>query len=952
MVPFALKQSGTIFNQGVKTMPGIVRRLDELFKKTEGVWSERILAEIDFAMRIAQSCEGALEKEIEDALGYLEERAAKDGFIGRAAVEATEKLMASAADEAKKYTLLCASHAHIDMNWMWGYNETVAVTLDTFRTMLRLMDEYEDFTFSQSQASVYEIVAEHDPEMLEEIKRRVKEGRWEVTASTWVETDKNMPNGESLARHILYTKRYLSGLLDIDPETLNIDFEPDTFGHNVHVPEILSNAGVKYYYHCRGYDALSLYRWQSPSGNAITVYREPLWYNSGIDATVAELVADYCIEHGLKTMLKVYGVGDHGGGPTRRDIEKIIDMSRWPVFPAIRFGTFREFFKTLDAVADTLPVVQDELNFIFTGCYTSQSRIKMSNRIIEGRLNEAEAFASLAAQAGSFIYRGDYIESAWRCTLFNHFHDILPGSGVIDTREFALGRFQQAAAAANNTLAGAMRHIASLIDTSQAAEGGGLEETISEGAGAGFSALDYGVSIPERGRGKTRIYHLFNPSPYERAQTAELIVWDWPGELSLLKISDAGGDLPYQVIEAKKGYWGHDFTKLLVFAAVPAYGYTTLLLRESEPEKLTISMPGDPRVDRFEELVLENDLVKAVFDSENATLKSFIDKKSGRDLIDPAKPAALFRVIDEDDNCGMTSWRVGRYMKITNIDTNVKMKSPSLGGELRKQFAYSASFGASKLDVTVSLDRGSRRLAFDVECDWQERPVKGKMLPQLNFTVPVAYPCSGYRYDIAFGTLLRKDLDSDVPAISWGLAVPQQNGADALMLLSKTKYGFRGTGDSLSLSLIRSSYDPDPYPENIMHRFGLAVELVPAGSSNLALVENAYDYNHPLTCVSGTRHAGSLPAAASLLRRVEGSAAVAAVKMKENGDGALILRVYETQGKDTEAAFDLFKKPVAACFVDINENILEGKAGMRISGHRVTFPVPAFGIASVCIETE
>ncbi|HOU10528.1 MAG TPA: glycoside hydrolase family 38 C-terminal domain-containing protein [Clostridiales bacterium] len=931
-------------------MPGIVRRLDELFKKTEGPWSERILAELDFALRISKNSENGLEKEIETALDALERRAALDGFIGQAAAEEAEKMLAAAAAEAKKYTLLCASHAHIDMNWMWGYNETVAVTLDTFRTMLRLMDEYEDFTFSQSQASVYEIVAEHDPEMLEEIKRRVKEGRWEVTASTWVETDKNMPCGESLARHILYTKRYLSGLLDIDPETLNIDFEPDTFGHNVNVPEILSNAGVKYYYHCRGYDALSLYRWESPSGNAITVYREPLWYNSGIDSTVAELVADYCIEHGLKTMLKVYGVGDHGGGPTRRDIEKLIDMSRWPVFPTIRFGTFREFFKTLDAVADTLPVVKDELNFIFTGCYTSQSRIKMSNRIIEGRLNEAEQFAALAAKTGTFKYRGDYLESAWRCALFNHFHDILPGSGVIDTREFALGRFQQAAAAANTTLAGAMRHIASLVDTSRIEDGGGLEETVSEGAGAGFSATDYGVSIPERGRGKTRIYHLFNPSPRERTQTAELIVWDWPGDLSRLKISDGAGDLPYQVVEAKKGYWGHDYAKLLVFATVPACGYATLTLGESEPEKLFTAIPGDPRVDRFEDLVLENELVRAVFDNENAALLSFTDKKTGRDLIDPSRPAALFRVIEEDDSCGMTSWRVGRYMKITNIDTNVKMKKPALGGGLRKQFSYSAGFGASRLDVTVSLDRGSRRLAFEVECDWQERPVKGKFVPQLNFTAPVAYSCSGYRYDIAYGTLFRNDLDSDVPAVSWGLAVPQENGADALMLISKTKYGFRGTGDSLSLALIRSSYDPDPYPENIMHRFGLALELVPAGTANLALAENAYDYNHPLTCVAGTRHAGSLPAAASLMRRVEGSAAPAAVKLKESGDGGLIVRVYETDGKDTEAVFEFFKKPVSASFVDINENTLEGKAGIRVAGHRVTFPVPAYGVASVCVE--
>jgi alpha-mannosidase len=155
------------------------------------------------------------------------------------------------------------------MNWMWRFDETVAATLDTFRTMLNLMEEYPEFKFSQSQASVYKIVEEFDPDMLEEIKKRIKEGRWEVTASTWVESDKNMPNGESLVRHILYTKRYLSELLGVDPGTLNIDFEPDTFGHNLNVPEILARGGVKYYYHCRGYDGHDIYRWKSPSGSSV-----------------------------------------------------------------------------------------------------------------------------------------------------------------------------------------------------------------------------------------------------------------------------------------------------------------------------------------------------------------------------------------------------------------------------------------------------------------------------------------------------------------------------------------------------------------------------------------------------------------------------------------------------------------------------------------------------------
>ena len=322
----------------------------------------------------------------------------------------TENMLMPLSEEAKKFNMICAGHAHIDMNWMWGWNETVMVALDTFRTVLDLMDEYPDFTFSQSQASVYKILEDYAPEMLEEVKKRVKEGRWEVTASTWVEADKNMPNGESMARHILYTKRYLSRLLDIDPKVLNLDFEPDTFGHSQNVPEILHGGGIRYYYHCRGYEGPLLYKWLAPSGNYITVYREPLWYIAAISPDMVLYVPKFCTRHNMDTMLKVYGVGDHGGGPTRRDLERIKDMNTWPVFPRIRFGTFAEFYRLVDKVSHELPEIKGERNFVFTGCYTSQSRIKMANRVSEAALNEAEMFNTLSGFCAKYRYDGQAFE--------------------------------------------------------------------------------------------------------------------------------------------------------------------------------------------------------------------------------------------------------------------------------------------------------------------------------------------------------------------------------------------------------------------------------------------------------------------------------------------------------------------------------------------------------------
>ena len=119
--------------------------------------------------------------------------------------------------------------------------------------------------------------------MMDEMKRRIREGRWEVTASAWVETDKNMPDTESLIRHIRLTRDYLSRVWEVPAASLNIDFSPDTFGHSAHLPELNSFGHVRYYYHCRGRNTDDvLFRWAAPSGQEVLVYREPYWYNSGI----------------------------------------------------------------------------------------------------------------------------------------------------------------------------------------------------------------------------------------------------------------------------------------------------------------------------------------------------------------------------------------------------------------------------------------------------------------------------------------------------------------------------------------------------------------------------------------------------------------------------------------------------------------------------------------------
>ncbi len=887
-------------------------------------YSERIVAQINYACNLTAAHNGEFDVYIEKAVDFLANEINEDGVITRKAALQCENMLLPLKDAAKGNTIHCIAHAHIDMNWMWGYNETVNVTIDTFRTMLDLMKEYPDFTFAQSQASTYEIIEKFAPSMLSEIKERVKEGRWEVSASTWVETDKNMPSGESLARHILYTKRYLSKLLDIEKSSLSLDFEPDTFGHNANVPEICSAGGVKYYYHCRGssheHDA---YIWRGQNGGEIIVFRDPHWYSEGIHSNSFRETPMICKKDGIKSLLCVYGVGDHGGGPTRRDIERLIKMSGWPIMPNIKFSTYKAFFTELESIKESLPVLTGERNFIFDGCYTSQSRIKMANRLSEDRIFESESLASMSKTINGQSF-GESFCQAWKNILFNQFHDILPGSGTVETREHAMGRFQDAMAAIGANANLAMAEIAKNINTTSIT----LEKddkSVSEGGGTGYgssSQESFRLPSAERGMGKKRLFHFFNPTEYPFDGIAELTVFDWNYNVGRAVFTYENGEkISHQLVENGKHYWGHDYKKFALRIKIPPFGYSSCVL-DLAPASGD-GKPGLPymRNDNYtgDDIVLENNVIKATFDHMTMELKALTDKKTGLELI--SEPSCIFNLITENNIHGMTSWRVGDYMKKENLNRggNIKVYEVNMGG-LRKQIKYSLRFGKrSHLDVSIILDEGDTMMKFDIKVDFHEVGNQRDGIPQLSFALPFSYSSETCRFDIPFGTVDRKVFDFDVPANSFAMPIPN-SGKTTLMLISDSKYGFRYTKNNLSLSLIRGSFDPDPYPEYGNHKISLGVGVCQCEDDNKEVFEMASRFVHPISYRTADLHQrqGTLPLTWEFIK-TEGNIKVSALKPAEDGNG-IVIRFFTPGKEKTDYTITLSSQSNEAYFTDLNEN--------------------------------
>lgn len=917
--------------------------MEEFLKITvPNKYIKRIMAQVEFAIRLSKQLENKYDDIVEAALSFLQDKITSDGVLTKAVCLEAEKILLPMKAAAKEYKLIYAAHAHIDMNWMWGWSETVSAVVATFQTMLKLLKEYPQFHFSQSQGSVYEIVDKYAPELKADIIKYIKEGRWEVTASAWVETDKNMPSEESLIQHIYQTKKYLKENWGIEPSSLNIDFSPDTFGHSTNIPEINALGGVDYLYHQRGLDGENaLYRWSAPSGKEMLAYREQFWYNTGVTPLAGIALIDISNRSGgLKTGLAVYGVGDHGGGPTRRDIENIIDMMDWPIFPQVRFGKIGEFFKEAESVREKLPIVSDELNFVFTGCYTTQSRLKMANKKAETALYEAQVWDAFAKVNKASQSKEEQFASPWRKVLFNHFHDILTGSCVQDSREHAMGNYAEATAAAETRCALAVQGIASLIDTSDIKIDMN-SQNLSEGAGVGFGADKFlGIPSPERGYGFTRIYHLYNSAPIERLEPVEITVWDWTGDISQVEIKDANGKtLEHQVLDdGLQTYWDHKYFRVLVYVKIPAFGYTTIVLSEKEIEDYKIFLFPDNQNRRerpYENIVLENEHIKAKFCFMSGELLSLIYKESGKEQIAKGKTGGLRVVQTERESSD--AWHIGRYQTESTLPT-VKIKK--IEGSLLSGFEVVQKYNDSEVTSTITLKKNAKVFNVEIKADWHE--ITKETVPVLIYQLPIEC-AESFLYDVAGGAKQRKAMHMDLPALRYCAAI---NENKALALISDTKYGYRGTDDRLSCTLINSTNFPDLYPERGLHTINLSVGVI---ESNPKQLDNeAFCAVHKVIYQSGKVQKGTLKKEHSFLDTDLGTASILGMNLQDEN---IVIHLCENCGQDTKVTLSSSFVPISTIEIcDIMGNLIQHE--VKKEKDLISFTVKANSVMALKIRVN
>ncbi len=329
----------------------------------------------------------------------------------------------------KKVHLLC--NAHLDPAWLWRWNEGLAEALSTFRVAASFCEQYDGFIFNHNESLLYEWVEEYEPELFERIKKLVAAGKWHIMGGWYLQPDCNMPSGESFLSQIEIGRKYFKEKFGVTTKTA-INF--DSFGHTKGLVQILKKSGFDNYIIMRSLNYKGNFNWEGYDGSRVIVHGVVGPYASA-KGEVLKRINECINESKDDTMLCLWGVGNHGGGPSRVDIEAIAEYSKTSEHEIIH-SFVENYFADVDT--NNLPTVDRSIVPLMVGCYTSMCRIKQSNRRLENKIAVTEKIMSYAAMQSNFKFDTDELNKAKKSLAFCQFHDILPGSGIKAVEEDGL----------------------------------------------------------------------------------------------------------------------------------------------------------------------------------------------------------------------------------------------------------------------------------------------------------------------------------------------------------------------------------------------------------------------------------------------------------------------------------------------------------------------------------
>ena len=786
-------------------------------------------------------------------------------------------------------TIHMIGNAHLDPVWLWPWQEGYAEARATFWSAIHRMEEYPDFIFTCDQIVLLSWVRESDPELFARIRERVDEGRWVNVGGWWVEPDCNTPMGESFVRQGLYGQRFLLAEFG---RAATVGMNVDPFGHSAMIPAILRGQGMDSYTFLRpGPHESDLFDtpfwWVAPDGSRVLAARIPFEYCSPPGEVAGQVEkALGQLDKGFAPLLAFYGVGNHGGGPTRANIESIHRYNRMGSFGKMIMSSPRSFFDEvaarLDQTGAELPQWREDLQHHAAGCYSAHSGIKAWQRRAQHAVLNAERWAIMADLMGgaanrALRYPREELGLAWRQVLFNQFHDVLPGSAIESAYDDARDQLGEAVAISKRIITRAHNVIARQIDI-----------PLAEG---------------------TQPVVVFNHHPWPLTADVEINYGVQPTGVHV--VDAEGTPVLNQRVQSVATTSDRGRGATVFRAELPALGYRLFRLepgdRPDQPSDLSVSG-----------LVLENAVLRLEVDRESGWLSSLLDKQTGRDMIATATGEHIQVCADPTDTWGHRvvsyAWP-GTTMPVTSVEVTET-------GPVRGRIRVERSWGRSTMVEEIVLAADADAVEVRVTLDWREAAHLMKL------RVPLALEAPTGTYEIPFATLERPVDGAEEPAQSWVDLSGRVAGARrraGMTVINNAKHGYdvspagspvADTSPSIGITAVRSAvyswHDPKLLDETARYTYQdqgpqrFSYLLVPHASDwrPAEPTRRAAQLGAPPRAMLESFHTGPLPGRLSFLTddtADEGSVMITAVKGSEDdggeGTAELVVRAVETQGR-------------------------------------------------------